>query len=70
MKMAVSKPVIVTKGKNIGKKNETSPKEQAIFDAQSKWDKKNKTGYETSKSLLKQTQLILPMLAYKFQDRA
>ena len=69
MKMAVSKPVIVTKGKNIGKKNETSPKEQAIFDAQSKWDKKNKTGYETSKSLLKQTQLILPMLAYKFQDR-
>ena len=28
---------------------------------------KNKTGYETSKFLLKQTQLILPMLAYKFK---
>ena len=36
----------VTKGKNIGKKNETTPWEQALSDAQSKWNlKKNRQGH-------------------------
>jgi len=32
-------------GMNIGKKNETSPEEQAISEATSKWEKKSRTGY-------------------------
>ena len=38
----------VTCGKNIGKKNETSPLEQAIKEATFKWNKKLKEDYNTS----------------------
>jgi len=41
-----SKTTTISKGKNIGKSNETSPKEQALSDAQSKIDKKLKDGYK------------------------
>jgi ATP-dependent DNA ligase len=41
---------IVSSGKNIGKKNETTHYEQAIMDAQSKWKKKRDiNGYRTNK---------------------
>jgi len=35
----------ITEGKNIGKKNETSPKQQAILEAEREWKKKTKQGY-------------------------
>lgn len=39
----------VTKGKNVGRSNETSPLEQATFEAQSKANKKLDQGYVTEK---------------------
>jgi DNA ligase-1 len=36
---------VITEGKNIGKKNETTPKQQAILEAEREWIKKNKQGY-------------------------
>lgn len=39
---------IITEGKNIGKKNETAPKQQAESEAQSKWEKQKKKGYVES----------------------
>lgn len=35
-------PIIISKGKNIGKSNETTPYEQALKEAQSRWEKKAK----------------------------
>ena len=42
-KKVETKPKIITSGKNIGKKNETTIWEQAIFEANSKWTKKQET---------------------------
>lgn len=39
---------VIKKGKNIGKKNETTPEEQANNEAKSKWKKKLDKGYSTS----------------------
>ncbi len=36
---------IITEGKNIGKKNETTPLQQAINEARSAWTKKKESGY-------------------------
>ena len=47
---------IIKKGKNIGKKNETSAYEQAILEAKSLWKKKNDT-----------VNVLLPMLAQDFK---
>lgn len=59
------------KGKNIGKKNETSPLGQAMAEALSKWQKKIDENYTevipTSKSDFVN---VLPMLAHKWQDRS
>lgn len=69
---------VVEKGKNIGKKNETSPLDQAISEAQSKWEKqlKNK-GYVESAEAAEAGERhelveggIDPMLAHKFRDHA
>lgn len=60
----------VCEGKNIGKKNETSPSEQAYSEAQSKWDKKLKTGYTTDVNKIDDcTAYVEPMLAKNFEDR-
>ena len=59
----------VCEGKNIGKKNETSPSEQAYSEAQAKWDKKSKTGYTTDvKKIDECTSYVEPMLAKSFED--
>lgn len=59
----------VCEGKNIGKKNETSPSEQAYSEAQAKWDKKSKTGYTTDVSKIDEcTSYVEPMLAKSFED--
>jgi DNA ligase-1 len=63
----------VDRGKNIGKANETTPYEQACADAQSKWEKKLKTGYVQSytDALAGKVDAVIeggiaPMLAYPY----
>ena len=68
-KHLVSAPVLV-KGKNVGKKNETTDKEQAIFDMGVKKRKKLDEGYSDGDVVLeKDRDFILPMLAHKFHER-
>jgi len=66
------KPSVIS-GKNIGRKNETSPHEQALFEAQTIWKKKIDAGYSTSKDDTKSKKSsrdvlvkYLPMLANKY----
>jgi ATP-dependent DNA ligase len=61
---------IVQSGKNIGKANETTIQEQAIFDAQSKWNAKKDQNYtENSNGVVSAYEKsLLPMLAKKFKD--
>ena len=70
----------ITKGKNIGRKNETTPYEQALSEAQSTWEKKKDGGYaETLNAAIVPTlastnavaaqKTILPMLAHDFNKR-
>jgi DNA ligase-1 len=57
------------KGKNIGKSNETSPEDQAISEMKSKITEKLKTDYfETEKEAMT-SEVILPMLAHKYEDK-
>ncbi len=60
----------VCSGKNIGKKNETSPEAQAILEADAKYKKKLESGYTTDISLIDQAKKdkISPMLAHKYPD--
>ncbi|MAG26483.1 hypothetical protein CMI47_13130 [Candidatus Pacearchaeota archaeon] len=54
------------RGKNIGKVNETSPEEQAIRQATSKWTRQTEKGYVKSPDLIKEkneVELFKPMLA-------
>lgn len=70
-KMRESKETI-REGLNIGKSNETSPLQQAISEAQSKWRKKAE--HEYSESIDRPTRgkkdVILPMLAQKYSERS
>ena len=43
---------VVSMGKNIGKANETTPLEQALSEAQSKWTKRQDKGYKSDKAAL------------------
>ncbi len=57
-------------GKNIGKKNETSPEQQAILDASSKWRGKIDKNYsETVPTSVDDFTNIRPMLAHKWSER-
>ena len=55
----------ITKGKNIGKKNETTPFEQAVSEAKSNWEKKKHKNYTTEMIDINTyiPEIILPMLA-------
>lgn len=57
------------KGKNIGRANETTPEQQSILEAKSKWDKKKKEGYFESVNDIDSKIFVEPMLAQKFMDR-
>lgn len=70
----------ITKGKNLGRKNETTPLEQARLEAQSTWEKKKDGGYaETltaasvpslaSENAIAAQKVLLPMLAHDFHKR-
>ena len=61
-KITSSKPTIC-EGKNIGRANETSGEEQARLEAQSKWDKKAKTGYFENVKDVDNFYFVEPMLA-------
>jgi len=69
---------VVEAGKNIGKKNETTPFEQAVAEATSKWkDKLNKSGYVEFLNIKQDDEVstttdlskIRPMLAQRYEDR-
>lgn len=67
---------VITKGKNVGKKNETSPEEQALSEAQSQWEKKLKKGYVKSITDAREgkrdaviTGGVDPMLAHRFDEQ-
>uniref|UniRef100_A0A6C0HYX5 ATP-dependent DNA ligase family profile domain-containing protein n=1 Tax=viral metagenome TaxID=1070528 RepID=A0A6C0HYX5_9ZZZZ len=72
----INHETIITEGKNIGKKNETSPKQQAILEAEREWTKKNRQGYNCSENTESNTNTeikndnvltgIKPMLATEF----
>ena len=70
---------LITEGKNKGKKNETTPQQQAILEAERDWAKKVKQGYgepttqtvienrqPNSKIKEKSGRLLKPMLANEF----
>jgi ATP-dependent DNA ligase len=69
-----SKQVIheqICEGKNIGKKNETTPNEQAQLEAKSQWEKKLKSGYVTYDNIKDTSKhpTYFPMLATEFSDK-
>jgi DNA ligase-1 len=77
--MNVSEKTIMA-GKNIGKKNETSPAQQAMSEARSTWDKKKTGGYAeslddaqvpavASEGSMAAHETILPMLAHDYNKR-
>lgn len=53
-------------GKNIGKKNETTPEQQAKLHAKSLWDKKIKSGYSTNPN--EKSLSFFPMLAHEYNN--
>jgi len=70
----------ITAGKNIGKKNETTPEQQAASEARSTWDKKKTGGYAeslddaqvpatASEGSMAAHETILPMLAHDYNKR-
>ena len=64
----------IKEGKNLGKKTETSPEQQALSEAQSKWEKQVKKGYvqslEDAKAGKNDLGGIAPMLAHKYHEHA
>ena len=60
--LTTSKPT-VCKSKNVGRANETTPKEQALAEAQAKWQKKVDSGY--NEVLTDEKKFFEPMLAHE-----
>lgn len=76
-KMQVSEKVI-TEGKNIGKKNETTPFDQAVAEARTAWTKKRESSYapieteseeEVGRGKGIDESIPLPMLAHDYNKR-
>jgi len=61
-----STEVEISVGKNIGKSNETTPEQQAISEASSKWDKQRDKGYSEERGGTSMD--LRPMLAHKYDD--
>jgi DNA ligase-1 len=72
----------ITKGKNIGRANETTPFTQAVSEAKSKWNKKKDEGYQENKPVIGgpgknntsvgnlKNETVLPMLALSYEKRS
>ena len=58
----------VCEGKNLGKKNETSPEVQAEKEARAKWKKKTESGYWENEADIHKAKFFEPMLAHKWVD--
>ena len=58
--------ITISSGKNIGKKNETTPYQQALVELNSKWKKKVDKGYTENKEDIDEI-VIRPMLAQEFK---
>lgn len=58
----------ISKGKNIGKKNETTHFTQAVQEAQSKWTKRKETSFLTIEELKNTDIEVKPMLAHKYHE--
>ena len=67
-KIVCDKPTTAI-GKNEGKVNETTNEEQALLEAQARWDKKLKEGYARTPKEAETMSYYEPMLAQKFEDR-
>ncbi len=64
----IENSIIVDKGKNLNKKNETSHFEQAVLDASSRWNKKKDIeGYQEFFSIESTSSINKPMLAHEFR---
>ncbi|MDD3412369.1 MAG: hypothetical protein PHY47_00025 [Lachnospiraceae bacterium] len=66
----------ITEGKNIGRSNETTPYDQAVSEAQSKYDKKLKSGYVKNQAAAQQGKVdkiikggVDPQLAHAFNKQ-
>ena len=69
-RITVSAPTVI-EGKNIGRSNETSPKDQALFEINSTYKKQLDKGYyPLGKAEARDDFLTLPMLAYPFADKS
>ncbi len=56
-------------GKNVGRSNETTPRQQAYAEALSQWQKKQRSGgYWLNLRDVEKQRFVAPMLAYKFAD--
>jgi len=66
-KISVNSPHFCER-KNIGKKNETTAQQQAEVEAESKWEKKLKTGYAKSISEIDNVLFKKPMKGYKWKE--
>lgn len=67
---------VISIGKNRGRANETTPREQAEFEAKSLWEKKLKKGYVTNLGDARQGKVdsiieggYFPMLAHRYDER-
>jgi len=69
---------VIQRGKNIGRANETTPEQQALAEAKSAWEKKQKSGYNTDSKAAAAGQVsqahiaggIDPMLAHKWSEQS
>lgn len=59
----------ITKGKNIGRSNETTPLQQATLEAKSLWKKQVESGYVENVDQVEKLN-ILPMLANKWEEKS
>lgn len=60
----------ITVAKNVGKKNERTPSEQATEEIKAKYNKQAKTGYFYNLDDVDKFQYVEPMLAYQYKDYA
>jgi len=68
---------VISEGKNVGRSNATTPKQQAEAEAQSQWEKKLKKGYTKTIAEAVAGKVddciaggIFPMLAHKYSEKA
>jgi DNA ligase-1 len=66
-KITTSMPTIC-ESKNVGRANETTPQDQAVAEATSKWQKKVDSGYYEDITKIDVQKFVEPMLAKKYED--